>query len=108
MRNRKTCFLTGVTFIALFAFLTLLIMTIDVRPVGQNGTNIGFATLNTGFHALTGANMTLYTIIFWLGLLGEYADVLRDCPTVDMQLRKAGSRAHEYENGTFIVLLWGR
>ena len=69
MRNRKTCFLTGVTFIALFALLTLLIMTIDVRPVGQNGTNIGFATLNTGFHALTGANMTLYTITDWLGLV---------------------------------------
>ncbi len=69
MRNRKTCFLTGVTFIALFALLTLLIMTIDVRPVGQNGTNIGFATFNTGFHALTGANMTLYTITDWLGLV---------------------------------------
>lgn len=40
-------------------------------------------------------------------LLDEYADVLRDCPTVDMQLRKAGSRAHEYENGTFIVLVVG-
>jgi GTPase Era involved in 16S rRNA processing len=39
--------------------------------------------------------------------LDEYADVLRDCPTVDMQLRKAGSRAHEYENGTFIVLVVG-
>ncbi len=68
MRNRKTCFLTGGTFIALFALLTLLIMTIDVQPVGQNGTNIGFATFNTGFHALTGANMTLYTITDWLGL----------------------------------------
>ena len=40
-------------------------------------------------------------------LLDEYAEVLRDCPTVDMQLRKAGSRAHEYENGTFIVLVVG-
>ena len=44
-------------------------MTLDVRPVGQNGTNIGFATFNTGFHALTGANMTLYTITDWLGLV---------------------------------------
>ena len=44
-------------------------MTIDVSPVGQNGTNIGFATFNTGFHALTGANMTLYTITDWLGLV---------------------------------------
>jgi hypothetical protein len=40
-------------------------------------------------------------------VMDEYADVLRDCPPVDMQLRKAGSRAHEYENGTFIVLVVG-
>ncbi len=40
-------------------------------------------------------------------LLNEYAETLRDCPAVDMQLRKAGSRAHEYENGTFIVLVVG-
>ena len=40
-------------------------------------------------------------------LLDEYADALRDCPVVDMQLRKAANRAHEYENGTFIVLVVG-
>ena len=68
MRNRKTCFLTGGTFIALFALLTLLIMTIDVQPVGQNGTDIGFAGFNVGFHEMTGVNMTLYTITDWLGL----------------------------------------
>ena len=40
-------------------------------------------------------------------LLDEYADALRDCPVVDMQLRKAANRAHEHENGTFIVLVVG-
>lgn len=69
MRNRKTCFLTGVTFIALFALLTLLIMTIDVQPVGQNGTDVGFAVFNVGFHEMTGVNMTLYTITDRLGLV---------------------------------------
>jgi undecaprenyl-diphosphatase len=69
MRNRKTCFLIGATFIALFALLTLLIMTIDVQPVGQNGTDIGFAGFNVGFHKMTGVNMTLYTITDWLGLV---------------------------------------
>ena len=68
MRNRKTCFLTGGTFIALFALLTLLIMTIDVQPAGQNGTDIGFAGFNVGFHEMTGVNMTLYTITDWLWL----------------------------------------
>jgi undecaprenyl-diphosphatase len=44
-------------------------MTIDVQPVGQNGTDIGFAVFNVGFHEMTGVNMTLYTITDWLGLV---------------------------------------
>jgi undecaprenyl-diphosphatase len=44
-------------------------MTIDVQPVGQNGTEIGFAVFNVGFHEMTGVNMTLYTITDWLGLV---------------------------------------
>ena len=44
-------------------------MNVDVQPKGQNGTNIGFAAVNLWFHGLTGANMTLYTITDWLGLV---------------------------------------
>ena len=52
-----------------FVVFTFLIMTVDVQPKGQNGTNIGFAAVNLWFHGLTGANMTLYTITDWLGLV---------------------------------------
>lgn len=41
----------------------------DVQPLGQNGTDIGFAALNVWFHQLTGAHMGLYTITDWLGLV---------------------------------------
>ena len=41
----------------------------DVRPVGVNGTNIGFAAINTWFHRLTGVHMGLYTVTDWLGLV---------------------------------------
>ena len=46
-----------------------MIQKIDVRPLGANGTNIGFATINCWFHKLTGVHMTLYAITDWLGLI---------------------------------------
>ena len=54
---------------AAFAVWTVLIQIIDVQPVGQNGTNIGFATFNCRFHQLTGVHMAVYTITDWLGLV---------------------------------------
>ena len=55
----------------LLAFIvwTILVQTVDVRPVGVNGTNIGFAAVNTWFHHLTGVHMGLYTVTDWLGLV---------------------------------------
>ena len=55
--------------LAAFAVWTLLIQTVDVQPVGQNGTNIGFAAINLWFHRLTGVHMTIYTVTDWLGLV---------------------------------------
>ena len=69
MKTKKKSLLIGCILIAMFVLWTVLIMTIDVQPVGQNGTDIGFADFNTKFHALTGVNMTLYTITDWLGLV---------------------------------------
>ena len=61
--------ITGVMLIASFIMWTILIQTIDVKPVGVNGTSIGFSTLNVRFHSFTGVNMTLYSITDWLGLV---------------------------------------
>ena len=61
--------IVGVIFIALFIVWTILIGVIDVKPIGVNKTIIGFATINTWFHNLTGVNMTLYNITDWLGLV---------------------------------------
>ena len=67
--NEKKTLITGIILILAFAIWTMLIQLIDVQAVGLNNTNVGFATLNTWFHSLTGANMTLYTITDWLGLV---------------------------------------
>ena len=68
-KNIKTTLISAIIFLILFILWTILIVTVDVKPVGVNETNIGFATLNTWFHNLTGVNMTLYTITDWLGLV---------------------------------------
>ena len=68
LRARKG-FMSGGVLILAFILWTILIQTVDVRPVGVNGTNIGFAAVNTWFHRLTGVHMGLYTVTDWLGLV---------------------------------------
>ena len=68
-RDGKRLLLLGVIFIIAFAVWTLLIQIVDVQSVGQNGTNIGFATFNSWFHKLTGVHMIIYNITDWLGLV---------------------------------------
>ena len=68
-RRERKGFISGTALILAFIVWTVLIQTVDVRPVGVNGTNIGFAAVNTWFHRLTGVHMGLYTVTDWLGLV---------------------------------------
>ena len=58
---------TGLLF--LFVSWTILIQCVDVQAVGPKNTKVGFASWNVWFHRLTGADMTLYTVTDWLGLV---------------------------------------
>ena len=69
MKSAGKLILSGSVILTVFAVWTLLIQAVDVRPVGVNGTSVGFATLNSGFHSLTGVDMRLYNITDWLGLV---------------------------------------
>ncbi len=64
--NGRKTFFKGSILLVTFAIWTVLIQIVDVKPIGVNGTDIGFATFNTWFHSLTDANMTLYNITDWL------------------------------------------
>ena len=68
-RKIKVAFISGLMFIMLFIAWTVAVVLVDVKPVGVNGTSVGFATLNTWFHKLTEVNMTLYNITDWAGLV---------------------------------------
>lgn len=67
--KKKKEILLGFILIISFIIWTVLIQTVDVQPVGQEGTDIGFATFNSWFHKLTGVHLTLYIITDWLGLV---------------------------------------
>ena len=67
--NSRRGLVAGVAPLAAFALWTALVQLVDVQPVGQNGTDIGFAAFNTWFHELTGVHMGIYAITDWLGLV---------------------------------------
>lgn len=70
--NRKRNFtVTGILF-ALFGLLTLLVLRVDVQPIGPDNSTVGLATINQLIWKLTGENTIWYHITDWLGLVGIF------------------------------------
>ena len=67
-KNRKGL-IVGTVLLVAFVLWTVAVKFIDVQPIGPEGSVVGFATVNRFVHGLTGANMTLYNITDWLGLV---------------------------------------
>ena len=61
----------GIAAILLGAFVlwTVAVRLVDVQPIGPQGSTVGFATVNSWVHNLTGVHMSLYTVTDWLGLV---------------------------------------
>ena len=68
-RSKQKRLIWGGILLLAFILWTVLIQTVDVQPVGVNGTKVGFAAVNTWFHRLTGVHMGIYTVTDWLGLV---------------------------------------
>ena len=75
-KNGKKQLITGVSLMLVFVIWTWLIQKVDMQPVGQKGTDVGFAVLNCWFHKLTGVHMGLYTITDWLGLVPVFVCIV--------------------------------
>ena len=67
--KRKISLYISLGSFASFLLWTLLVSLVDVRGVGPNESNVGFATFNKLVHSVTGVHMALYTITDWLGLV---------------------------------------
>jgi undecaprenyl-diphosphatase len=52
-----------------FLLWTVAVCRIDVRPIGPEGSSVGFGTWNRLFHDLTGVHLGLYTATDWLSLV---------------------------------------
>lgn len=65
----KRIIIKGGIFMAAFCLWTALLKLIDVQPAGQQGTDIGFASLNLWFHKLTGVHLGLYNATDILSLV---------------------------------------
>lgn len=65
--KRKLCL--SLCLLIAFTLWTLLVRFVDVQAIGPEGSSVGFAALNSRFHALTGVHMALYTVTDWLGLV---------------------------------------
>ena len=68
-KNAKIYFILGALLLALFAVLTLLVKTVDVKAVGPMGSEIGLSGINTYFHKIIGVNMDLYDATEILGYI---------------------------------------
>ena len=68
MKKEKSLFITICTF-AVFLLWTVGVKFIDVQAVGPQGSAVGFATINSFYHDLTGVHMSLYTITDHLSII---------------------------------------
>jgi len=68
-KNGNRQFILGVLLLALFVLWTLAVKTVDVKQAGETATLVGFATLNSRFHGLTGVHMALYDLTDLLSVI---------------------------------------
>ena len=66
---KRKYILGAVGFLAAFAFWTILVCNVDVRPVGPNESIVGLVGINQFVHGLTGVHFMLYNLTDWLGLV---------------------------------------
>jgi len=67
MRKSSKTFVWAEIFFCLFAVWTLLIKVVDVKGIGPNGSEVGFATLNQKVFETLGTNQLCYNISEFLG-----------------------------------------
>lgn len=67
-KSVRNYFIAG-ALLVLFIVFTVLIKTVDVRPIGTSLTEVGFAGLNDRAFRLFGVHPAFYTVTEWLGVI---------------------------------------
>ena len=67
-QNKRKRFI-ALGLLAAFILWTAAVSLVDVRPIGPEGSAVGFSALNGYFHELTGVHWRLYIVTDWLSLV---------------------------------------
>ena len=70
MKNKNLIYLTiGAFLLILFVVFTAMVKLVDVQETGPLESSVGFSSINTKIRDTVGANMILYNITDWLGII---------------------------------------
>ncbi|MBO7293269.1 MAG: phosphoesterase PA-phosphatase, partial [Clostridia bacterium] len=69
LKKEKSVLLVGGLLLLLFCLLTVLLLTVDVRPVGPEGSEVGLAGVNAAVFSALGTSAVFYELGETLGLL---------------------------------------
>ncbi|MCF0105038.1 MAG: phosphatase PAP2 family protein [Eggerthellaceae bacterium] len=67
MERNKTYLVSAIVFLLLFIVTTIIVLTVNVLPVGLNGTNLGMAMLNMTVFNFFGTNVLWHKATTLLG-----------------------------------------
>ena len=75
--SKKAKYILAAVLFALFVILAILLKTVDVAPIGPEGTSVGLSHLNTMFRDMIGTNQDVYTLtkiagIVAIGIVGIF------------------------------------
>lgn len=69
LNKEKKLLVSGLLLIVAFVIFTVIVMTVDVQPVGAKETHVGLASFNCWFHNMTDVHLDIYIITDWMGLI---------------------------------------
>ena len=88
--NLRNSYILSSIMVICFIIFTILVATVDVRPVGEYGSVVGFADFNETFYNMIGFNATMYKISKYLGYIALALVAVWGCVGL-MQLIKGKS-----------------
>ena len=68
-KKSKAHFIFAAALFLLFVLFTVLVSTVDVKPIGPEGSTVGLASVNQFVFSQLGFHPVWYTITDWLGVI---------------------------------------